>query len=392
MDIEARLLDLRNRSRKYVDSPQGDRMTETETRHLLINPLLVALGWDIDDLECVRQGWCGSKSSGEQKEADYALFLKGESKPCVIVEAKRFRANLAVAKTLTQTLMYAFLNGVEWCILTNGRQVVVYDAFSREPVPDRALFYMIDLSDIDTAQGTTAERATALLGMFSPEGLQSGYPAHFRQEHRIKSRLFYCLQDMIARADQSLVTLIRKRVNREYTLGQIAKCLTGLKLEGSAEGIPEAPPPKDKRRRPKPPKVKKGPRPGTQRAKRLEEWASLNTLVCPAGEDGFEEEFLGKNRWYAIRLRPKRIPFVKYIAIYRKKPVAAVTHYGEVESIKPWRNSGKYVVILKGAATEIPPVKIGKHLDQRSVAPQCPRFTTIEALLSARTLKDCWLK
>lgn len=133
----------------------------------------------------------------------------------MIVEAKRFRANLAVAKTLTQTLMYAFLNGVEWCILTNGRHAVVYDASSREPVRERALFGMIDL---------------------------------------------------------------------------------------------------------------------------------------------------------------------------------AVTHYGKVESIKPWRNSGKYVVKLRGAAKEIPAVPIDKHSDPRRVAPRRPRFTTIDALLSAKTLNECWFK
>ena len=129
----------------------------------------------------------------------------------MIVEAKRFRANPVAAKTLTQTLMYAFLNGAEWCILTNGCHEVVYDAFGREAVREQALFGMIDLSE-------------------------------------------------------------------------------------------------------------------------------------------------------------------------------------EVESIKPWQNSGKYVVKLRGPAKGIPPVPIDKRSDPRRVAPRRPRFTTIDALLSAKTLNECWFK
>src|ERR1035441_10266436 len=32
--------------------------------------------------------------------------------------------------------------------------------------------------------------------------------------------------------------------------------------------------------------------------------SDLDTVVVPAHEDGFEETFLGENRWYAVRIHP----------------------------------------------------------------------------------------
>jgi len=81
-----------------------------------------------------------------------------------------------------------------------------------------------------------------------------------------------------------------------------------------------------------------------------------DTLVCPAHKDGFIKEFLGKNRWYAIRLSKRAIPRLKYIAIYLTAPIRQVTHYGRIRKIKKWRKSGKYIVLLKGRPKRIGPV------------------------------------
>lgn len=387
MDLQTVLLDLQKRIRKYVKSGQAETISETETRHLLIDPLIVALGWDINDLECVRQAWRGSKSYGEQKEADYALFLRGKEKPSVIIEAKRFSANLEKDKTLTQTLYYAYLNKVEWCILTNGHQVIVYDAFSRDPSRDRLLFDPIDINSLSTCEGITIERASALLQMFTPEGLESNRPSLFRDTYRLRSRVVNCLEKMIKDPDRSLVSLIHKRLDKEYKPKRISACLKGLILKEGDEEIQVRETKKDRRLKKRQPK--RPPRPGSKRAERLERWKRLNTIVCPAREDGFQSEFIGKNRWYAIRLNARRIPFVKYIAIYRTRPISAVTHYGEVKSIKHWRNSAKYVVRLKAAAKKIKPIPLNKNPDERAVIPQCPQFTSMDALRSAKTLDDC---
>lgn len=385
MDLRGALLDLQARIQKYCQSGQAADMTETETRRLLVDPLIHALGWDTERLECVRQGWRGAKSAGDQREADYALFLEDRKKPAVLVEAKRFRIVLERGKPLTQTLTYAFLNGVEWCVLTNGRCVAVYDAFSRDPVKDRLLFQPIEFDRLDTPEGIPSDRAAELLAMFTPEGLRANRPAEFRESHRLKGDVFSCLQEMLRETSPPLVKLVAKALEDRYDVAQVGDCLAGLRL---LQGDTQLPGRRTRRRGAGEPgrAVKdRAPR-GTKKAERLERWARLDTIICPAREDGFREEFLGRKRWFAIRINPARIPHIKYIAMYRRHPVSAITHYGKVESIEPWEDSGKYIVKLKYRAKKIAPIP---GYRSKGSGVQSPRFTTFAALSSAKTLGDC---
>jgi hypothetical protein len=108
-----------------------------------------------------------------------------------------------------------------------------------------------------------------------------------------------------------------------------------------------------------------------------------DTLVCPAHSDGFEKEFLGHNRWYAIRISKKVIPRLKYIALYVTSPVNQISHYGRIRAIKPWRDSGKYIVLLCGKAKRIGPIE-----SSSKVHVQAPRFALMARLQRARTLSD----
>lgn len=63
----------------------------------------------------------------------------------------------------------------------------------------------------------------------------------------------------------------------------------------------------------------------------------VDTIVCPAREDGFKEAFLDKSAWWAIRLSPSLIPQLKWIAMYESKPVSAIRWIGKIQEngIKP---------------------------------------------------------
>lgn len=65
--------------------------------------------------------------------------------------------------------------------------------------------------------------------------------------------------------------------------------------------------------------------------------AEVDTIVVPAREDGFQDMFLGENRWYAIRIHGSMIPRLRYIAVYRVAPVSVVTHIAPVASIERWK-------------------------------------------------------
>lgn len=77
-----------------------------------------------------------------------------------------------------------------------------------------------------------------------------------------------------------------------------------------------------------------------KRAQRQESIAEVDTIVVPAQEDGFQDTFLGENRWYAIRIHESMIPLIRYIAAYRVAPISAVTHWAPVNNILPGRIPG----------------------------------------------------
>lgn len=112
----------------------------------------------------------------------------------------------------------------------------------------------------------------------------------------------------------------------------------------------------------------------------------LNTVVVAAREEGFEKEFLNNNRWYAIRINASMLDKIKYIAAYQVAPVSAVTHYAEVASIEKWEDTNKYILYFKDAPKTITPIPLDK--DKKGLAPQAPRYTSIEKVLKAKKLSQ----
>ena len=114
--------------------------------------------------------------------------------------------------------------------------------------------------------------------------------------------------------------------------------------------------------------------------------AEFDTIVVPAREDGFQEVFVGENRWYAIRIHASMIPQIKYIAAYRVAPVSAITHWALVKNIEPWEDTGKFVVNFVDAAKEIGPIPLVPK--SRVKALQGPRYTSFDRLQRAKSLDE----
>lgn len=118
------------------------------------------------------------------------------------------------------------------------------------------------------------------------------------------------------------------------------------------------------------------------------EVGEVDTVVVPGHQDGVEETFLGENRWYEIRIHSTMRPQIKHIAMYQVSPVSAITHVAPVESIEPWKDTGKYVVNFSAPAQEIGPIPLVKG--GRVKALQNLRYTTRARLEAAKTLDDIW--
>jgi hypothetical protein len=114
----------------------------------------------------------------------------------------------------------------------------------------------------------------------------------------------------------------------------------------------------------------------------------VDTIVVPAQSEGFQETFLGEDRWHAIRIHGTMRPQIKHIAVYQVRPISAITHVAPVRSIEPWGDTGKFVVNFAEPAEQIGPIRLVTK--GRVKALQNIRYTTLERLRSAVTLDDVW--
>lgn len=117
-----------------------------------------------------------------------------------------------------------------------------------------------------------------------------------------------------------------------------------------------------------------------------------DTLVCAAKEDGFRYAFLESKAWWAVRLNPDTLPYIKYLAIYQIAPVSQITYYGEVDRIEPYEGKewgeDKYKLYLKGDPIKLKnPIGLGAR---PHLKPQGPKYASLDKILKAKTLDDIW--
>src|SRR5216684_7825944 len=80
---------------------------EQNTKAALIDPLLVALGWDLQEIDEVRREF---RRKPQDNPVDYALFLNRTE--CLFMEAKSLEKDLNDHKWVAQTVNYANNAGV----------------------------------------------------------------------------------------------------------------------------------------------------------------------------------------------------------------------------------------------------------------------------------------
>jgi hypothetical protein len=117
----------------------------------------------------------------------------------------------------------------------------------------------------------------------------------------------------------------------------------------------------------------------------------INTIVCPAVEEGFKHAFHDNDSWWAIRISPTVIPQLKYIAMYETAPVSQVRWIADIkkDGIKPYKNTGKYIIHVENKR-KIGPISLDK--EKRGMQPQSPRYTTFERINQAKKLSELWYK
>ena len=180
---------------------RGERVGEQDTKAILIDPVLAALGWDLGDLDDLRREY---RRKPQDNPVDYALRAFGE--PLLFIEAKALGTDLSPRRCAAQLLTYASMVGVTWCLLTDGDEYRLYNAHAAVDV-DEKLFRTVQVSDADQAQ--SCREMLELLGKerMRGSGLESLWKSHF-----IDRRVHVALEDLFSNEDPALLRLIRKKI------------------------------------------------------------------------------------------------------------------------------------------------------------------------------------
>jgi hypothetical protein len=194
-DLALALTNVRARIAKFG----GQTIGEENTKHALIEPVLRALGWDVEDLDEVR---CEYKLKQADNPVDYALFVHGGLR--LLVEAKALGENLS--KYAHQIMGYAGVAGiVEWIVLTDGNEYRIYNAYAPVPI-DQKLFKRVAVASDEPG-------LTDTLGLLSKAQLQGTVIDDLWRAYFVDRQVKKAVEGLAGLdAPADFVNLVRKRV------------------------------------------------------------------------------------------------------------------------------------------------------------------------------------
>lgn len=107
--------------KSFLAQEAPPRLSEADTKAYFIEPLIRALGWE--GIGVVTREYYVRNS---QEFIDY--LLKSETGPQIAIEAKTIQSEL-VDKHAAQLVQYCAVEGIEWAVLTNGRELHLFNTF-----------------------------------------------------------------------------------------------------------------------------------------------------------------------------------------------------------------------------------------------------------------------
>ena len=172
---------------------------EQNTKAALIDPVLIALGWDLQEIDEVRREY---RRKPQDNPVDYALFLNRTE--CLFIEAKSLEKDLNDRKWISQNLSYATVVGVRWCVLTNGDEYRIYNSHAAVDV-EQKLFRSVRASDAANA-GYVADT----LHLLSKEQMQGRLLDELWKVHFIDGNVSRSIEALLANEDAGLIRLVCK--------------------------------------------------------------------------------------------------------------------------------------------------------------------------------------
>ncbi|MDE0369662.1 MAG: hypothetical protein OXI84_05920 [bacterium] len=181
--------------------------SETAAKFQIIRPVLDGLGWDTANPEVLWEHPVGGSKSGGKVD----IALRGRRRLVALIEAKAPHQDLN--KHVAQVLGYAFYEGINICVLTNGLEWKLYLP-KEDGKPEERCFASLDLRKGELDQ--ISEDLEAFLGK---ENLLSGRSERRAKEvHRIKTKLPGIWSRMVQEPTEKLVELIIDQAYGELKL------------------------------------------------------------------------------------------------------------------------------------------------------------------------------
>jgi len=200
LKLSEALLKVRKRISQIKD--RGESIGEQNTKSTLIDPVLLALGWGLEELDEVCREY---RRKPQDNPVDYAFFMLRS--PCLFVEAKALDRELNDRKWISQILGYATVVGVEWCVLTNGDEYRIYNSHATVDLEEK-LFRTVRVSDQAQEKYTIATLNLLSKNKLGEKLINTLWKAHF-VDHRVKM----ALADILHNEDGGLTRLVRKKIS-----------------------------------------------------------------------------------------------------------------------------------------------------------------------------------
>ena len=212
-NLDEVLAQVRDRIARY----RAQAIGEQNTKAALIEPILRALGWDIEDIDEVQREY---RQKPGDNPVDYALILLRT--PRLFVEAKALGGNLEDRRWAHQIMSYATVTGVEWVVLTDGDEYRIYNSHAAVPIEEK-LFRSAHVSQAD-------RHTTQTLELLSKKHMKADMIDALWEAHFVDRRIRTAIDGLFSpEPDPNLIALIRERSPR-LTAAQVEAGLTRIRV------------------------------------------------------------------------------------------------------------------------------------------------------------------
>jgi hypothetical protein len=191
-DLSRRLSDFSQEATEVQRDVQD--LTEQQIRHWIVNPFLVALGWDPHDKKQVFLDY--SVKNGDAP-IDYALF-NAEGEPKLFLDVRERSANVSEAGEIAQVAQRA---GIPLALITNGRELSLWFVGRDEAA---APLFVLPLKDLP-------DNAESLLGLTAEYRLSETGIQQLRRS-AIRLAVLVMLEENVEKTFDALVNWVQSQV------------------------------------------------------------------------------------------------------------------------------------------------------------------------------------